>query len=228
MVRRRKKTTLRSTIDKKKKALKKTSKRVTKKITKASKRTRKKINRRVKKVRRVVLKKSKVAKRKAKRFSKSLKRSANKKIKAYKRKRAKAYRARFRRSNITTDNKDLIGFTSDRSQKSERTAFVRQLSDGKGASRPGEPPKMRTGRGRDSIKAELISDKSNQHNVTSRVYVDKKEAAYMAMWEYRQDGKQRPFLKPALEDNQKMLGDLIGKRLRSKLRSSTATKRKFT
>jgi hypothetical protein len=90
-------------------------------------------------------------------------------------------------------------------------ARVRTSNADPGASRPGEPPKMRTGKGRSSIKAQL---RLKGKKLESRVYVDKKIAPYMAMWEFRNDGKGRPFLKPAVEDNKEEFGKVVGSELK--------------
>ncbi len=90
-------------------------------------------------------------------------------------------------------------------------ARVRTSNADPGASRPGEPPKMRTGKGRSSIKAQL---RLKGKKLESRVYVDKKIAPYMAIWEFRKDGKARPFLKPAVEDNKEEFGKVIGSELK--------------
>ena len=90
-------------------------------------------------------------------------------------------------------------------------SVVRDSNSDPGASRPGEPPKMRTGKGRSSIKAQL---RMSGKKLNSRVYVDKKIAGYMAMWEFRKDGKGRPFLKPAVEDNKETFGKIIGKEIK--------------
>ena len=100
-------------------------------------------------------------------------------------------------------------------------ASVTQASEDRGASRPGEPPKMRTGKGRDSIKAELnIKGKKLQ----SRVYVEKKIANYMAMWEFRKDGKGRPFLKPSIMNNKNTFGSIIGAEMKSSIPSRSKQK----
>lgn len=101
-------------------------------------------------------------------------------------------------------------------------SVIRQASGDPGASRPGEPPKMRTGIGRSAIKAEL---RAQGKKIVSRTYVDKKIARYMAMWEFRQDGKERPFLKPGLMNNLKTFQTKVGAELN---RSATGPKRKAT
>jgi len=90
-------------------------------------------------------------------------------------------------------------------------ATVTQASAEAGASRPGEPPKLRSGKGRSSIKAQL---RLKGKKLESRVYVDKKIAPYMAMWEFRKDGEGRPFLKPSVENNKDQFGKLIGSELK--------------
>lgn len=96
-----------------------------------------------------------------------------------------------------------------------------QASADPGASRPGEPPKMRSGQGRYAIKAEV---RQRGKQIVSRTYVDKKIAGYMAMWEFRQDGKQRPFLKPGLMNNLSAFQTKVGAEL--KRASTSAAKRK--
>ena len=94
--------------------------------------------------------------------------------------------------------------------------------EGSGASKPGEPPKMRTGKGRKSITAEL---RMKGNKPEARTYVDKKVAGYMAMWEFRQDGKARPFLKPSVENNLNMFGAEIGNTLKQQLRPQAGKKK---
>jgi hypothetical protein len=88
-------------------------------------------------------------------------------------------------------------------------AVIVQASADRGASRPGEPPKMRTGKGRDSIKAELRRSQPGRGKLTARTYVDKKIAHYMALWEFRPDKEQRPFLKPGVEKNANLIGNAM-------------------
>lgn len=101
-------------------------------------------------------------------------------------------------------------------------ATIRPASDRSGASLPGEPPRMRTGKGRQSISAEL---RTKGRKIEARTFVDKKQAPYMAMWEFRKDGKQRPFLKPAVEDNLHLFGQAIGSSLRQTLKSTGSKKK---
>ena len=94
--------------------------------------------------------------------------------------------------------------------------------EGSGSSKPGEPPKMRTGKGRKSITAEL---RMKGKKPEARTYVDKKVAGYMAMWEFRRDGKARPFLKPSVENNLNMFGQEIGNSLKQQLRPQAGKKK---
>jgi len=91
-----------------------------------------------------------------------------------------------------------------------------------GASKPGEPPRRRTGKGWQSITAEL---RMKGKKPEARTFVDKKIAPYMAMWEFRPDDKQRPFLKPAVNDNITLLGREIGDSLRQTLRPQAGKKK---
>lgn len=59
----------------------------------------------------------------------------------------------------------------------------------------------------------------------ARTYVDKRVAPYMAMWEFRQDGKQRPFLKPAVQNNMNLFGAEIGNSLKQQLRPQAGKKK---
>ena len=107
---------------------------------------------------------------------------------------AKPYQLRGRKlKQRRSEQRQEIKGTFDTS----RSRIVQASSD-PGASWPGEPPKLRTGEGRYSIKAEV---RKRGKQIVSRTYVDKKVAAYMAMYEFRQDGEQRPFLKPGLMNN---------------------------
>lgn len=130
---------------------------------------------------------------------------------------SKAYQLRGKklRQRRSERRKEIKGaFDTSRSR-------IVQASGDPGASRPGEPPKMRTGEGRYSIKAEV---RQRGKQIVSRTYVDKKVAPYMAMWEFRQDGKQRPFLKPGLMNNLGAFQTKVGAEL--KRASTSAAKRK--
>ena len=195
------------------KTLSRATKRISKRAGKLQKQVLKKSKRLQQRASKQITRLNKVARRKVQR----VKKRAVKAVKKFRAERRRQYNKRFRRSNITAESGSL-GFTSDVSQTSETTAFVRAYPESKGASKPGEPPKMRTGDGRKSIKAELITNQKNAHDIKARTYVDKKIAPYMALWEYRPDGKARPFLKPSLEGNKSLFGAAIGKNLRRKLR----------
>lgn len=185
-------------------------------VAKSVKKTKKKVARKVKKTRKALTKRAKKAKKKLVRTRKRTVKNARKRVKKIKRARAKAVRQSYRRRNLTQEAE--LEFTGDKAQSGSDVAFVREFeNDSFGSSKPGEPPKLRSGRGRDAIKAQLITSKKKQHDVAARVYVDKRKAAYMAMWEYRKDGQERPFLKPSLEDNRAMLGNAIGKGLKKRM-----------
>lgn len=89
-------------------------------------------------------------------------------------------------------------------------ATLRETSDKVGASLPGEPPRMRTGKGRSSISAEL---RKKGQKIEARTFVDKKIAPYMAMWEFAPPHKRRPFLKPAVADNIHLFSQKIAQSL---------------
>ena len=107
-----------------------------------------------------------------------------------------------------------------------RGAQALQAAGDTGGSKPGEPPKMRTGKGRSSIKAELR--RKGKYKIESRVYVDKKIAPYMALHEFRPDSKRRPFLKPSVEQNLQLLGNVIGQQLRELATAAPRRKAKVT
>ena len=107
-----------------------------------------------------------------------------------------------------------------------RGAQATQAAGDTGGSRPGEPPKMRTGKGRSSIVAELR--RKGKYKIESRVYVDKKIAPYMALWEFRPDKKQRPFLKPSVQENLQLLGQVIGQQLKELATAAPRRKAKVT
>jgi hypothetical protein len=107
-----------------------------------------------------------------------------------------------------------------------RGAQAVQAAGDTGGSKPGEPPKMRTGKGRSSIKAELR--RKGKYKIESRVYVDKKIAPYMALHEFRPDSKRRPFLKPSVEQNLQLLGNVIGQQLRELATAAPRRKAKVT
>ena len=219
----RKKPSVSQRIKKQKSRVDRKVKKAKKKVSRQVKKTKKKVVRRAKKAKRLLKKKTKVAKRKFKRLKKKTTKKVTRKLKSIRRARAKAVRRSFRRSGIADDGEEL-NFTRDASQSSATTAYIKEFPEAKGASRPGEPPKMRTGTGRSAIKAQLVTSKRRRHDVSARVYVDKRRAAYMAMWEYRKDGQGRPFLKPSLENNRAMLGGMIGTTLRRKLRKGKRRK----
>jgi hypothetical protein len=157
--------------------------------------------------------------RKAKRFAKKTLRAASKNTTRFFKARKKASRLRERERKIQARDQRRALRAQDRARTQlDLTgnvdisgARIRTSNADPGASRPGEPPKMRTGKGRTAIKAQL---RLKGKKLESRVYVDKQIAPYMAIWEFRKDGKQRPFLKPAVEDNKETFGKVIGSELK--------------
>lgn len=204
-------------------------------VAKRLRSARKSVNRATKKVERKLAsnslaragrKASKRAVRKLKRTVKATKRTAKatrkqtksliRRAKKYNRDRIKrrnaARRAKEREFNrlTLTGETDLLG------------VMLLDFRDSSGASKPGEPPKMRKGTGRKSITAEL---RMKGKKPEARTYVDKRIAPYMAMWEFRQDGQQRPFLKPAVENNLNLFGAEIGNTLKQQLRPQAGKKK---
>lgn len=201
-----------------KKTARKLAKKTTKKAVRFSRQSRKAARRLAKRTNR----KAKQSVRAARRASKAAKRG----IKAFKklrRDRAKRQRAarvaanKLRREKERDFNRLFVTGEVDLS-----SAVFMELQDRDGSSLPGEPPKMRTGDGRKSITAEL---RMKGKKPEARTYVDKRIAPYMAMWEFRQDGKQRPFLKPAVHNNLKALGSEIGDSLVQQLRPQVGKKK---
>lgn len=180
------------------------------KVARKARKTAKSAKRKTKKLLRATKAAQKTVKRKLK------KRRAEKKRRAAESRRAERERRRADRASRRAEQREEIGGEVDVS-----AAVIVQATPERGASRPGEPPKMRTGKGRDSIKAEF---RKRGNKLISRVYVDKKIAPYMAMWEFRQDGQQRPFLKPALMNNLNMIGETVGTELKQSI--TRAPKRK--
>jgi len=194
------------------KAVKKQSKRYGKRAVRISKRLQKKVPKKLRRAKRLVAK--------AKRSSlKSLRKTlkANKRI----------TKRLFKRLSKPTQlrGKQLAKRRREQRQEIKGTfdtsrSRIVQASEDPGASRPGEPPKMRSGEGRYSIKAEV---RQRGKNIVSRTYVDKKVAPYMAMWEFRQDGEQRPFLKPGLMNNLGQFQTKVGAELK---RAATQVRKK--
>jgi hypothetical protein len=220
---------------KRKSGLSKLRAKANKAVAKRLRSARKSVNRATRKVERKLAsnslaragrKASKRAVRKLKRTVKATKRTAKatrkqtksliRRAKKYNRDRIKrrnaARRAKEREFNrlTLTGETDLLG------------VMLLEFRDSSGASKPGEPPKMRKGTGRKSITAEL---RMKGKKPEARTYVDKRIAPYMAMWEFRQDGQQRPFLKPAVENNLNLFGAEIGNTLKQQLRPQAGKKK---
>lgn len=177
-------------------------------------RKRQSLLKRTKRLAKKTLRKAKRARKAIRKTTKAVKRGLKKRRSARKKRLTEARRAE--RERRRSEERQEIQGSADISQ-----ATIIRASQDRGASQPGEPPKMRTGKGRDSIKAEL---RKRGQKMVSRVYVDKKIAPYMAMWEFRQDGQQRPFLKPGVENNKGIFGGVIGTELRRSSRSKPKQK----
>lgn len=195
---------------KKKKALQRKAKRTFKrakklgvKSIKRTKRIAKRSNRKaaslLKKAKRTYRRVSKVSLRKLKRATKISKRAFKKLSKPYQL-RGKKLRQRRQEARIRLSGRIDLS-----------KANIVQATGDTGASRPGEPPKMRSGKGRSAIQAEL---RKRGSQVVGRTFVDKKIAPYMAIWEFRQDDQQRPFLKPGLENNMSTFRTTVGAELK--------------
>ena len=205
----------RKTVGKSVKKLETTRRRATKRAAKVASKTVRKTRTSANKARRTLARKTKKTIRAVKRFTRSGKqnagrvlRSAKKAIRARKKQRSERERIKKRAlkaAERARTRRELGG------QVSLEGAVLVESPEDPGASRPGEPPKRRTGKGQSSIKAELFR-KGRQ--LKSRVFVDKKIAPYMALWEFRNDGQQRPFLKPTIDHNMHLLGKIIGTELR--------------
>lgn len=198
-------------------SLAKSGRRATKKVRRASKRLTKKATKSVKKTRRITA-------RKIKKLPKQLKRTKRKTLKAFRaaskriKKLKRIGRKEFKRLSKAYQlrGKKLTARRQERRQEIKGTfdtskSRIVQASADPGASRPGEPPKLRSGQGRYSIKAEV---RQRGKQIVGRTYVDKKIAKYMAMWEFRQDGQQRPFLKPGLMNNLRQFQSKVGAELK--------------
>lgn len=197
------------------KRAKRTAKRTVKAINRADKRLDKKQRRLLKKAPRIIKRTKKNALRSLKRARKRIKtgwRISRREFRKFSK--ATQLRGRKLKQRRAEQRQEIKGtFNTSRSR-------IVQASSDPGASRPGEPPKMRSGQGRYAIKAEL---RKRGKQIVSRTYVDKKIAGYMAMWEFRQDGKQRPFLKPGLMNNLRQFQSKVGAELK---RASTAVPKK--
>ena len=168
-------------------------------LTAGFKRTKKTAKRLLKKAKRTYKRTAKATKRAAKKAKRVTKRTFRKLSKP-KQLRGKKLRQRRQEARIRLSGRIDIS-----------KANIVQAAGDTGASRPGEPPKMRSGKGRSAIQAEL---RKRGSQVVGRTFVDKKIAPYMAMWEFRQDDQQRPFLKPGLENNMSTFRTTVGAELK--------------
>jgi hypothetical protein len=204
-------------------------------IARRVKATRKRVNRATRKLERKLAsnslaragrRASKRAVRKLKRTVKATKRTAKaarKQTKSLIRRAKKYNKDRIKRRNAARRAKEREFNRLTLSGEADLTGVtLLELRESSGASKPGEPPKMRTGKGRKSITAEL---RMKGKKPEARTYVDKRVAPYMAMWEFRQDGEQRPFLKPAVQNNLNLFGAEIGNALKQQLRPQAGKKK---
>lgn len=192
----------------------KSVRRFTKRTTAAARRTQRqaaKASRRLQRTaKRRAVKATAKAVRSAKRFRKTFNRTvkaSRKSLKKYNRERRKrARQLEIKRRSIARQQKREFGRVVLVGQQLPEQFEKGLPSNDSGASIPGQPPRMRTGKGRKSITVEV---RMRGTKPEGRVYVDKKVAGYMAMWEFRKDGKARPFLKPAVMDNLSEYGQQV-------------------
>lgn len=238
MARRKRKSAFSKLRAKANKAVAKATKRATKRIRRVTRKTEKFLasNSLARAERRAAKRTRKAAIRASKRAAKQTRRAVRQARKA--RKTAKQFVTRTKRALRDRNRQRKKAQTAARREQRARErefnrvtlsgdadilgAMLGDFREGSGSSKPGEPPKMRTGKGRKSITAEL---RMKGKKPEARTYVDKKVAGYMAMWEFRQDGKARPFLKPAVENNLNMFGQEIGNSLRQQLRPQAGKKK---
>ena len=76
-----------------------------------------------------------------------------------------------------------------------------------GASRPGESPKRRTGRGRLSI--EKTRNLGTRKHPRFRTYSSKSKAPYMSQYEFGPISQRRPWLEPAVSENESELAEIL-------------------
>ena len=177
----------------------------------------------VKAVKRSVKRTRKKAVKSVRKTAKRVKRTAKRTYKSQRKKITRAYKKRTK-STVRVIRTDAL--TKERIASEVAGARVLQAGGDKGASKPGEPPKMRTGRGRNSIRAAEVHGKTllgGKRKPMAKTFVDKRIAKYMAIWEYRKDGKARPFLKPSYRRNRRMLAKLMAAELKKMKRGGKRT-----
>jgi hypothetical protein len=208
----------------------KADKAITRRVSRTLRRADAKILRAVKRVRKqspkILKRKLKAGKKAGKAAVRRLRVNARKAPRVI-RKKLKAYQKSYRKRQQAKERaRTRMAIGQEVDFNAIRGAQATQAAGDTGGSRPGEPPKMRTGKGRSSIVAELR--RKGKHKIESRVYVDKKIAPYMALWEFRPDKKQRPFLKPSVQENLRLLGQVIGQQLRELATAAPRRKAKVT
>lgn len=88
-----------------------------------------------------------------------------------------------------------------------------------GASKSGEPPKRRSGKGRLSIEARKVKAPQGRDGEFAKTYSSKRKAAYMSMYEFAPAGIKRPWLAPALAENKDALFTILITPVQKKLRN---------
>lgn len=208
----------------------KADKAITRRVSRTLRRADAKILRAVKRVRkqspRILKRKLKAGKKAGKAAARRLRVNARKAPRVI-RKQLKAYQKAYRKRQQAKERaRTRMAIGQEVEFSSIRGAQATQSAGDTGGSKPGEPPKMRTGKGRSSIMAELR--RKGKYKIESRVFVDKKIAPYMALHEFRPDKKQRPFLKPSVEENLQLLGRVIGQQLKELATAAPRRKAKVT
>jgi len=177
----------------------------------------------VKAVKRSVTRTRKAAVKSVKKAAKRVKKTAKRTYKSQRKKITRAYKQRTK-STVRVIRTDTL--TKERIAGEVAGAKILQAGGDKGASKPGEPPKMRTGTGRNSIRAAEVHGKTllgGKRKPMAKTFVDVRIARYMAMWEYRKDGTARPFLKPSYNRNKRMLAKLMAAELKKMRRGAKRT-----
>ena len=76
-----------------------------------------------------------------------------------------------------------------------------------GASKPGEPPKRRSGKGFYSI--EKSRNVGTRKAPEARTYTSKSKAPYMSQYEFGPLNQRRPWLRPAFKENTRELSKIL-------------------
>lgn len=92
--------------------------------------------------------------------------------------------------------------------------YAKRSGEKTGASKPGEPPKRRTGRGYYSIDAVKLRGQAG----VAKTFSSKRKAPYMAMYEHGPASVQRPWMEPALRENKSELFKIMNTPAKRRLR----------